>query len=288
MARGELGRGRHPSHHEMPGQPLRVMRVACGHSESPYTRAVVTVCAPLAATVGSMCGRFVSASPPDELARYFGALSPETTLEENYNVAPTALVYGLRADHGHRRLGVLRWGLVPSWADDVKIGARLINARSETVADKPAFRKAYAHRRCLIPADGFYEWRKVPGQKVKQPYFIARSDGEPLVFGGLWERWTPKDADGRRLEERRIESCTILTTAANHTVAPVHDRMPLLIPATGWDDWIDPESDPARLGQLLVPAPEGLLELRPISTAVNRVANNGQHLLDPIEADVGS
>ncbi len=232
-----------------------------------------------------MCGRFVSASPPDEIARYFGAVPPETTLEENYNVAPTNDVYAVRADAGHRSIALLRWGLIPSWAKEIKIGSRMINARSETVATKPAFRSAYKRRRCLVPADAFYEWQKIPGVKAKQPYAISRIDEEPLVFAGLWEQWAPKDDDGNWLDDQRIESCTIMTTRANATMAPVHDRMPVMIPAARWDDWLDPETDLASLASLLVPGPDGLLQLRKITTAVNNVRNNGPHLLDDLPAD---
>ncbi len=233
-----------------------------------------------------MCGRFVSASPPDELARYFGAVPTETALEDNYNVAPTNPVYAVRADHGHRALVLLRWGLVPPWADDVKIGSRMINARAETIASKPAFRRAFQRRRCLVPADAFYEWKKIPGQKAKQPYAIVRADGDPLVFAGIWERWAPKDAEGRWIDDERLETCSIITTAANPTMAEVHDRMPAMIPAARWDDWLDPDSEPSSLTELLVPAPDDLLRLHKISTAVNNVRNNGPRLLDPVDDPV--
>jgi putative SOS response-associated peptidase YedK len=234
-----------------------------------------------------MCGRFVAASPPDELARYFGARLADPDIEQrfvegNYNVAPTNEVLAVRAEQGHRRLVQLRWGLVPSWAADTKIGSRLINARSETVADKPAFRGAFARRRCIVPADAFYEWQKIPGQKAKQPFHIARCDGDPMAFAGLWERWAPKDADGRWLDDRRIETCTIVTTSANSSVAPIHDRMPVILAATRWDDWLDPGSDHDAVRSLLVPAPDGLLEVHPVSTAVNNVRNNGPQLVDPL------
>ncbi len=232
-----------------------------------------------------MCGRFVSAAPPDELARYFGATPTETVLEDNYNVAPTDRVYAVRAEAGHRVLTSLRWGLIPSWAPDPKIGSKMINARSETVADKPAFRTAFRKRRCLVPADAFYEWQKIEGVKAKQPWLIERVDGEPLVFAGLWEQWAPKDADGRWIDDRRVESCTIVTTAANATMAPVHDRMPVMIAPRYWDDWLDPETDPSLLTPLLAPGPEGVLVLRKVSTAVNNVRNKGPELLEPLPDD---
>lgn len=236
-----------------------------------------------------MCGRFVSASTPDELANYFGALAPEVDLEEdhgdkyraNYNVAPTTEVYAVRADDGQRTLSTLRWGLIPFWAKDSKVGYRMINARAESVADKSAYRRAYTGRRCLIPADGFYEWAKVPGHKNKQPYYIYRPDSEPIVFAGLWERWKPKDDDGNYLDDETVESCTIITTTPNDEMSAVHDRMPVLLPPAVWDDWLSPDTDLELIGGMLRPPPDGFLELRPVSTAVNNVRNNGAHLLDP-------
>ncbi|MDH3292852.1 MAG: SOS response-associated peptidase [Acidimicrobiia bacterium] len=233
-----------------------------------------------------MCGRFVSASTADELADYFGALAPDDGLDENhpgenYNVAPTAEIFTVRATDGQRQLSTMRWGLVPFWAKDLKIGSRMINARAETVAEKPAFRKAYERRRCLIPADGFYEWAKVEGHKTKQPYYIYRPDGEPLVFAGLWERWRPKNEDGTYDEESVIETCAIITCTPNAEMSTVHDRMPLLLPPSAWDDWLSPGSDLGLVASLMEPAPDGFLELRPVSTSVNNVRNNGPHLVEP-------
>jgi putative SOS response-associated peptidase YedK len=224
-----------------------------------------------------MCGRFVSASPPDELARYFGAEENSgSDLEPNFNVAPTREVYAVRAVEGHRELTTLRWGLIPFWAKDVKVGAKMINARSETVLDKPAFRRAIRRRRCLIPADGFYEWAKVPGHKKKQPYYIHRADGEPVVFAGMWERWRSDDDDDRTL----VESCTILTCGPNETMATIHNRMPVLLPPSVWDDWLADTDDVEALAELLVPAPDDLLTLRPVTPTVNSVRNNGPELLE--------
>ena len=143
-----------------------------------------------------MCGRFVATAPPSELADYFQAVLNEAVVvdraEPNYNVAPTNAVHVVRAREGHREIDLMRWGLVPSWAKDAKIGSKLINARAETAAEKPAFRSAMKKRRCLVPATGFYEWAKVEGQRTKQPYYITRADDEPVVFAGLWEAWKPK------------------------------------------------------------------------------------------------
>ncbi len=232
-----------------------------------------------------MCGRFVSASPPDELAKYFGAEEPDGALEPSFNVAPTNEVYAVRAKDGRRSLQSLRWGLVPFWAKDLKIGSKMINARAETVAEKPAFRKAYQTRRCLIPADGFYEWAKVPGQKTKQPYFIHRPDGEPIVFGGMWERWKPRLEDGKTVDEDAevIETCTILTCAPNQTMAAIHNRMPVLLAPAVWDDWLSPDSEMDYISSLLAPAPDDLLALQPVSTAVNNVRNKGEQLIEPVE-----
>jgi putative SOS response-associated peptidase YedK len=231
-----------------------------------------------------MCGRFVSASPPDELARYFGAELDDRELEPSFNVAPTNEVYAVKAREGTRHLVTLRWGLVPFWAKDLKIGSRMINARAETVADKPAFRKAYQRYRCLVPADGFYEWAKEPGRKTKQPYFIHRSDGEPIVFAGLWERWRPRLEDGKTIDEEAepVESCTILTTTPNATMAKIHDRMPVLLAPSVWDDWLSDDTDLDYIGSLLVPAPDDLLTLVPVSTAVNNVRNKGEELIRPL------
>ena len=228
-----------------------------------------------------MCGRFVSASPPDELARYFGAENTASELEANFNVAPTREVYAVRAADDHRELTTLRWGLIPFWAKDVKVGSRMINARSETVLDKPAYRRAIRSQRCLIPADGFYEWAKVPGHDKKQPYYIHRTDGEPIVFAGMWERWRPKDDDADTAGESSvIESCTILTCGPNETMATIHNRMPVLLPPSVWDDWLADTDDVDALAELLVPAPDGLLTLRPVTPRVNSVRNNGPELLD--------
>lgn len=233
-----------------------------------------------------MCGRFVSASPPDEIARYFDAAAPEALLEPSYNVAPTNDVYAVVADGGVRRVDAFHWGLVPGWAKDPKVGSRMINARAETLATKNAYKPALKRRRCLIPVDGFYEWRKLPDNKRKQPYFIHRPDDEPLVFAGLWEVWRgPKDAEGERTGEP-LRSCTIITTTPNEVMAEIHDRMPVILPPSAWDDWLDPGNDDLdTLGKLLVPAPPEITQLRPVSTQVNSVRNKGAELIEPATAD---
>ncbi len=236
-----------------------------------------------------MCGRFVSSTPPDQLARYFGAEAPppEQYLEENYNVAPTQAVYTVYEDGNVRRLDTFHWGLVPFWAKDPKIGNRMINARAETLAEKNAYKRPFAKKRCIVPADGFYEWKRIAGQKRKQPMYLQRVDGEPLAFAGLWEVWRDEnrtDTDGRPME---LHSCTIITTDANDVVADVHDRMPAVLPPDSWDRWLDRDNhDVDALGTLLVPAPNHLIRLHPVSTEVNNVRNNGTQLIeesDPID-----
>jgi putative SOS response-associated peptidase YedK len=229
-----------------------------------------------------MCGRFVSSSPPDQIAQYFDAVNDSADPREpNYNVAPTQDVYAVLADGGVRKLESLHWGLVPFWAKDPKIGNRMINARAETLATKNAYKRALQKRRCIIPADGFYEWKALPGQKQKQPMYIDRPDGEQLAFAGLWEVWRNKDVPGDELH-----SCTIITTSANETMSSVHDRMPVLLPPSAWETWLDPEVDDVDLlGKFLVPAPNELIELRPVSTEVNNVRNQGAHLIDRVDPD---
>ena len=196
-------------------------------------------------------------------------------LEPSWNVAPTDRVPAV-AEHGGRRLlGAFRWGLVPAWAGDARGAASRINARAETVAERPAFREAFARRRCLIAADGFYEWRLAPGG-LKQPVFIHPADGAPVAFAGLWESWRdPADRDGPPLR-----TCTIVTTAANTRLTPVHDRMPVILEPDAWDEWLDPTNrDLAGLHSLLVGAPDDLLELREVTTLVNDVRNKGEEVL---------
>jgi len=241
-----------------------------------------------------MCGRFVSASPPDQIARYFDAVDDgEHALEPNYNVAPTQDVYAVLVDGGVRKLEALHWGLVPFWAKDPSIGSRLINARAETVASKPAFRRAFSRRRCLLPADGYYEWQRpdetgtddTPGGrgKAKQPYFIFRRDGGPLAFAGLYELWRDESVPDDH-EHAWLWTATIITTSAPDELGKIHERMPMIIEPDRWADWLDPESkDPADLMSLLAPATAGGLDSYPVSTAVNSVRNNGPHLLERID-----
>jgi putative SOS response-associated peptidase YedK len=212
-----------------------------------------------------------------------------------YNVAPTQPVYAVaesRGERPRRLLGTFRWGLVPSWAKDPSIGNKMINARAESVATKNAYKRALATRRCIIPADAFYEWQKVSGETAKGkatirkvPYVIQRRDGEPLAFAGLWEVWhSPADPDGEPLR-----SCVIITTQANELLAPIHDRMPVVLPPEAWASWLDPtNTDIEQVQRLLVPAPAGDLEAWPVSNRVSNAANEGPDLIEPLEqADAG-
>jgi putative SOS response-associated peptidase YedK len=235
-----------------------------------------------------MCGRFVSSSQPDEIARYFGAEPSEALAEAaptaNYNVAPTNEVIIVVESNDARRLELARWGLVPSWAKDPGIGAKMINARSETLATKPAFKRVFERKRCIIPADGFYEWQVVPGQKRKQPMFIHRADGDRFAFAGLWELW--RDPNDPTAEPLR--TCTIITGAANEAIAPIHDRMPVMLPPDAWSTWLDPEvRDLDVVGRLLVPAPASIIAVHPVSTAVNHVRNKDASLIDPVDPMAG-
>ncbi len=228
-----------------------------------------------------MCGRFVSTTPLTNLAEQL--LVDEVRTDDdrpNWNVTPRAPIPIVASTADHVRvLDRVRWGLVPSWAKDLKIGDRQINARAETLRERPAYRHAFKKKRCLIPVDGFYEWQVVAGQKAKQPVFIHRPGGELVVFAGLYEMWKDKsDADAPW-----IRTCAIVTTAANETIAPVHNRMPVVLPAQHHDTWLDPDNDDVdALSELLVPAPESLLQWYAISTAVNRPANNSPELLEPL------
>lgn len=228
-----------------------------------------------------MCGRYVSSSTPDDIARYFDAdEQPERALEPSWNVAPTDDVYVvLEEDDEVRRVAEHHWGLVPFWAKSPAIGSKMINARADGLATKSAFKDSFARKRCIVPADGFYEWRAVPGQKVKQPYLITRADGAPLAFAGLWASWRSPDGDG----SQRLRSATIITTTPNALMATIHDRMPVILPADAWEEWLDPANhDVDELGSLLVPAPDDDLVMRPVSTEVNSVRNQGPHLIDPV------
>lgn len=222
-----------------------------------------------------MCGRFASFTPADTLGALLEAIVRDAP-RPRYNVAPTQDVLALRRDQdGQRFLAPLRWGLIPHWADDPAIGNRLINARAETAHEKPAFRQALRKRRCLIPADGFYEWQKTGSRK--QPHFIYMADEKPFCFAGLWESWTDPQS------EQPLSSFTILTTDANAQLRPIHHRMPVILLAEQYDLWLDPAiQDPARLKDCLGPLPEGLLDTHPVSTHVNNPRNDDPRCVEPL------
>lgn len=218
-----------------------------------------------------MCGRYTLASPTERLAEEFGVDASSIELAPNYNVAPTQKVAAVLEDGGQRRLEVLRWGLIPPWADDPGIGSRMINARSETAPGKPSFRRAFRERRCLIPADGFYEWQRTNG--AKQPYYIHMEDGRPFAFAGLWESWSKGEGE--------IRTCTILTTGANALVGEVHDRMPVILAHDTYDVWLDPASERDELTGLLASYPEDEMEAYPVSRFVNSPSNNDPRCIEP-------
>jgi putative SOS response-associated peptidase YedK len=257
-----------------------------------------------------MCGRFVSVSSPQLLAERFGideSAIPEGRLPEHeadYNVTPRAQVLVVRERpprdeerEAERVLSLVRWGLVPSWAKDLSMGDRMINARAESVAEKPAFRRAFAKRRCIVPADAFYEWKvgerparehgaSVGKRAPRQPFCVRRRDGEPLAFAGLWEIWRNAEIGDPDAPDAWVRSCTIITTTANGVLAPIHDRMPVVLDESSWDEWLDPANhDLDALGALLAPAPDDWVEAYPVSTRVNSPKNNDADLVAPAEPE---
>jgi putative SOS response-associated peptidase YedK len=248
-----------------------------------------------------MCGRYASSRRPEDLVEEFDIAVDRTpgALEPDFNVAPTKEVYAVlerpprpaeatgEPGPAERQLRVLRWGLVPSWAKDPAIGNRMINARMETVSEKPAYRKAFASRRCLLPADGYYEWYPTSqlskaGKPLKQPFFIRPADGHPLAMAGLYEIWRdPTRADDD--PDRFRWTCTVITTQAEDAVGHIHDRMPLMVERARWSRWLDPTlSGRDDLLPLLVPASPGRLEAYPVSRLVSNVRNNGPELVEPL------
>lgn len=212
-------------------------------------------------------------SDPDGLVRFFVVDERQADdLAPNYNVAPTQDVHAVAEHDGRRHLVLFRWGLVPAWASDLSVGARMINARAETLAEKPAFRPSLEGRRCLIPAAGFYEWERTPERKV--PHLITREDGDPLAFAGLWSSW--RDGD------RRLLTCTIVTTAAQGPITRLHDRMPVVLPREAWGPWLSRASGPDEALAVLRDAAPPPLTFHPVSTRVNDHRNNGPELVEPV------
>lgn len=227
-----------------------------------------------------MCGRLAQYRPAAELAACFDARWSGEPPPPRYNLAPRDWVLAVRLDpQGERELTRLYWGLIPHWAKEPRFGDRTFNARAETVAVKPSFRAAFRQRRCLIPADGFYEWQKTP--TGKQPYFIARGDGQPLALAGLWEFWLDPDSG------ETLESTTIIVTESNERLRPIHDRMPVILNPEAYDDWLAPRPLSAELARsLLRPAPEGLLQLYPVSRRINRTTEDDPSLILPLTEGV--
>jgi putative SOS response-associated peptidase YedK len=263
-----------------------------------------------------MCGRYATAREPADLIEEFGIdwAAVDEQLAPNYNVAPTDEVYavverfpkdelrdqraGQPAVAPQRQLRVVRWGLVPSWAKDRKIGSKLINARAETLAEKPAFRRAFAVRRCLLPADGYFEWFTEDGaddspnggstrKPRKQPYFIRNRGGGVLPMAGLYEFW--RDPHAEPDADPWLCTSVVITTEATDELGRIHDRMPMLVEPENWARWLDPGfEDVDQLRELLVPAAPGRLEAFPVSTEVNDVRNDGPHLIEPVGPEYGA
>lgn len=222
-----------------------------------------------------MCGRFVVRSSPEEIRRLLG-YEDTPNFPPRYNVAPTQPIAIVRIDRGKRRFALTRWGLIPSWVKDPKQFALLINARAEGITQKASYRAAMQRRRCLVPADGFYEWQKTPGGK--RPFYVHARNGGPMAFAGLWETWM--DATGGE-----IDTAAIVTCPANAMLAPIHDRMPVVLAPEKYDAWLDTENvDAAAASALLKPAPEDMLQAYEISTRVNSVKNEGAELVEPAVA----
>ena len=250
-----------------------------------------------------MCGRFVSVADLEAVAAHFDTPPPEFDATPSYNVSPTSDIVAVVGGGDSRRLETFRWGLVPPWSPDPDKGPPLFNARSETAATKNPFRDPFKRRRCIVPADGFYEWPKTPKGASRHdkplPHYIARVDGEMLAMAGLWERWSPPDnaGDGIHRDAHRaavaaaaagvrqpvLHSATVLTTVANGFMAPIHDRMPVLLERAMWDAWLDPLNDDTEdLMDMCVPADEGCLRSHHVGRAVGSVRSNDSSLIEPV------
>jgi putative SOS response-associated peptidase YedK len=226
-----------------------------------------------------MCGRYTLRTKMNLLLQQFAAEQREEfDYRPGYNVAPTQKIPIIRQVDGHRELSLVRWGLIPPWADPEKPLPMMNNARSEEVTEKPTFKSIIKNKRCLILADGFYEWETIG--KVKQPHYYGVRGFKPFAFAGLWQTWSKG--------ERPVDSCTIMTTAANELVGEIHDRMPVILSSQDYDLWLDPEmQDPAKLKRLYQPFPASEMESYLVSTNVNKVANQGPELIEPIASQGG-
>ena len=220
-----------------------------------------------------MCGRYVITSTPEAIRALF-RYQELPNFPPRFNVAPSQPIPIVRLADGKRQFALVRWGLLPSWVKDPKTFTLLINARGELVIDKPAFRAAMKRRRCLVPADGFYEWQA--GGSRKQPYFIRLKSGQPMAFAGLWECWTGPNGE-------ELETAAIVTTEANRALGHIHDRMPVILAPDAFDLWLNcAEVDAQTAAALIAPAPDSLFEAYPVSTDVNRVANDNAKLVEPV------
>lgn len=222
-----------------------------------------------------MCGRFTLTVDPGQLQQSFSLDEVPPQMKPRYNIAPTQPVAVIPND-GQNRLDFFVWGLIPSWAKDPQIGNRMINARAETLAEKPAFRAAYRRRRCLVLADGFFEWQQISGSKAKTPVYIQLKSKEPFAFAGLWENWNSPDGS-------QILSCTIITTQPNELVEDIHTRMPVILPKEGYSQWLSPdEQDPRKLDALLRPYPAEAMIAYPVSRMVNSPQNDLPEVIVPL------
>ena len=226
-----------------------------------------------------MCGRFTLTADPGDLQKAFPGLTIQVPLRPRYNIAPTQPV-AVIANTADSKLDFFNWGLIPSWAKDPEIGSRLINARSETLAEKPSFRSAFRRRRCLVLADGFYEWKAVPELKSKIPMFIHLKSKRVFAFAGLWEIWSSSDGS-------EICSCTIITTQPNDLIQSIHNRMPVILPPTAYKDWLDTaERTPDSLAKWLSPFPSEEMEAYPVSRLVNSPQNDVPECIQPAEPNM--
>lgn len=222
-----------------------------------------------------MCGRYTFTSAPEAIRQLFGYLE-QPDFPPRYNIAPTQPIAIVRLAEDVRHFALVRWGLLPSWVKDPKVFSLLINARGESISDKHAFKSAMKYRRCLVPADGFYEWQR-DGER-RRPFYVRAKSGSPLAFAGLWEVWTGPNGE-------EVETAAIVTTRANGTLSPIHDRMPVIVPPKAFDLWLNcQEVDATTAAALIAPAPDDFLEAYEISPAVNRTANDSPRLLDPVSA----
>lgn len=226
-----------------------------------------------------MCGRYAVTLPPDAMRALFATEGPLPNMPPRWNAAPTQMLPAVRLREGRRELVLLRWGLVPAWSKAMTGTAPLINARADGVATKPSFRDAFRKRRCLVPADGFFEWQP-KGKSAKQPWFVRLAGGATAAFAGIWETWRAPDGS-------TVESMAIVTTDAPERIRPIHDRMPVMLPPGAWALWLDPRTPPEVAEALLVPVPSAALEAFPVSTRVNAVANDDAGLCAPWDGATG-